>query len=213
MFFWICWLIVAPLTLLLFPTRIIGKKNIKGIKKKGAIIAPNHQSAIDPVILKARVVPNSKLMGKDTMFKKAFPRWVLTKFGAYPVNRGGNDITAVKTTLGHLKKNKHVVIFPEGTRVSTGDLAELKNGLVMFALKTDCYVVPAMFRKKPKLFRFNRLLIDIPFKFSDYEEFKGVKITHEVLDKASQILTDKMQMLRTIDIKEFKKRVKKSVCE
>jgi 1-acyl-sn-glycerol-3-phosphate acyltransferase len=199
---------VAPLSLILLPTRIIGKKNIKKLKKAGTIIAPNHQSGFDPVILKARVAPTCKLMGKDTMFKKALPRWILTKFGAYPVNRGGNDIKAVKTTLGYLKQNKKIVIFPEGTRVSTGELAELKHGLVMFALKTDCYVVPAVFRKKPKLFRFNRLLIDKPFKFSDYEEFKGVKINHDVLDKACQILTEKIQYLKDVDIKEFKKKLK-----
>jgi len=138
MFFWLCWLVVAPFVFLFFPTRIIGKRNIKKIKKKSAIIAPNHQSGLDPVIIKARVDTSCKLMAKDSMFKKPFPRWILTRFGAYPVNRGGNDITAVKTTLGHLKNNKHIVIFPEGTRVNTGDLAELKNGLVMFALKTDC---------------------------------------------------------------------------
>lgn len=210
MVFWICWLLIAPITFLLFPTRILGKRNIKQLKKQATIIASNHQSGIDPIVLKARVDTGCKLMAKDTIFKKKIPGWFLKKFGAYPVNRGGNDIKAVKTTLGHLKNNKHIVIFPEGTRVSTGDLAELKNGLVMFALKTDCYVVPTIFRKKPKLFRFNRLLIDKPFKFSDYEEFVDVKITHEVLDKASEILSKKMQFLKDISIKEFKLRLKQN---
>jgi len=166
MVFWICWLIVAPIIFLFVPTRIVGKRNVKKVKKQATIIASNHQSGLDPVIIKARVDTGCKLMAKDGIFKNKFLGWLLRKFGAYPVNRGGNDIKAVKTTLGHLKNNKHIVIFPEGTRVNTGELAELKNGLVMFALKTDCYVIPTAFRKKPKFFRFNRLLIDIPFKFS-----------------------------------------------
>ena len=156
MVFWICWLIVAPIIFLVVPTKIIGKKNIKKVKKHGAIIASNHQSGLDPVVLKARVDTSCKLMAKDNLFKKKFTGWLLTKFGGYPVKRGGNDIKAVKTTFGSLKNNKHIVIFPEGTRVNTGELAELKNGLVMFALKTDCYVIPTVFRKKPKLFKFNR---------------------------------------------------------
>ena len=208
MVFWLCWLLVAPFVFLFVPTKIIGKRNIKNIKKKSAIIAPNHQSWLDPVIMKVRVDTSSKLMAKDNMFKKKFPGWLLTKFGAYPVNRGGNDIKAVKTTLGHLKNNRHVVIFPEGTRVSSGDLAELKNGLVMFALKTDCYIVPAIFKKKPKFFRFNHLLIDFPFKFSDYEEFKEAKVNHETLDRASEILTAKLQYLKDVSIKDFKLRLK-----
>ena len=210
MVFWICWLIVVPIIFLFVPTKIIGKKNIKKVKKQGAIIASNHQSNLDPVVLKARVDTSCKLMAKDCLFKKKFTSWLLTKFGAYPVNRGGNDIKAVKTTLSYLKNNKHIVIFPEGTRVDTGDLAELKNGLVMFALKTDCYIIPTVFRKKPKLFRFNRLLIDIPFKFSDYDEFKGVKATHDVLEKASKLLSDKMQYLKDVSIKDFKARLKQN---
>lgn len=208
MVFWICWLIVIPFVFLLFPTRIIGKRNLKKVKKKGAIIASNHQSGLDPVIIKARVDTGCKLMAKDSIFKKKFLAWLLTKFGAYPVNRGGNDISAVKTTLSHLKNNKHVVIFPEGTRIDSGDLAELKTGLVMFALKTDSYVVPIVFRKKPKLFRFNRLLIGIPFKFSEYEEFQGVKPNHDILAKASEVLSERLQELKTISIKDFKIKLK-----
>lgn len=205
MLFWICWLIAIPFVLLLLPTKIIGKKNIKKVKKYGAILSCNHQSMIDPVILKARVNTGFRLIAKASLFKNKFLGWLLRKFGAYPVNRGGNDITAVKTTLGHLKNNKHVVIFPEGTRGDSGDLAELKHGLVSFAIKTDSYVIPAVFRKKPKIFRRNTLLIDKPFKFSDFDEFRGVKVTHEVLDNACLILSEKMKYLKEVDIKEFKK--------
>ena len=211
MVFWICWLLVAPFVFLLCPTRIIGRKNVRKVKKRGAILSCNHQSLIDPIILKTRVNTGFRLIAKASIFKNKFVGWLMRKFGAYPVNRGGNDITAVKTTLGHLKNNKHVVVFPEGTRGSSGELSELKHGLVSFALKTDCYVIPAVFRKKPKFLRFNTLLIDKPFKFSDFEEFRGVKVTHEVLDNACLILSEKMKYLKEINIKEFKKITKKGL--
>lgn len=210
MVFWILWIIVTPFLLLFMPTRIIGKKHIKKIKKQGAILACNHQSIYDAFILKTQVKPGFKMMAKEELFKSKFTAWLMTRLGAYPVKRGASDISAVKKTLGYLKDNKQIVIFPEGTRGKTGDLSELKNGLVMFALRTDCYVVPAIFRKKPRWFTFNTLLIDKPFKFSDFEDFKGVKPDHDLLEKASKILSDKMQYLKDVKVKDFKKEIKKT---
>lgn len=208
MLFWIAWIILIPWIYIIFPTRIIGKKHIKQIKKQAAITSCNHQSMIDPVVLKARVNTRYKLMAKDSLFKNKFMKFILTKCGAYPVKRGENDLSAVKTTLTYLKSNKHLVIFPEGTRITSGEIAELKNGLVMFALKTDCYVVPGIFKKRPKLFRFNTLLIGKPFKFSDFEEFKGQKLTKNLMDKASQVLNEKMQYLKEVSIKDYKQSLK-----
>ena len=78
----------------------------------------------------------------------------------------------------------------------------------MFALKTDCYVVPSAFRKKTKPFVFNKLVIGEPFRFSDIDEFKDVKITKDVLNRASEVLHEKMNYLKTVDLKEYKKLLK-----
>ncbi|MGN0961733.1 MAG: lysophospholipid acyltransferase family protein [Christensenellales bacterium] len=196
MLYWILWIILAPFIFILLPTRVIGRKYYKLTKKKATIFATNHQSLNDPIVLKVRVNPNFKLMAKSSLFKTKFTNWFLRKLGAYPVNRGGNDITAVKTSLTHLKNNKHLVIFPEGTRGNAGDLNNLKDGVATFALKTDCYVVPAIFKKKPRVLSFNTLLIGKPFKFSDFEEFKGVKATKEIIQKASEILSEKLKFLK-----------------
>lgn len=208
MIFWISWIILIPLVLLLLPTRIIGRKYVKIVKKNACILSCNHQSLGDPIVLKARVNTKYKLMAKEELFRNKLGGWYLRKLGAYSVNRGGNDITAIKKTLGYLKENKHIVIFPEGTREKTGELAELKNGLVMFALRTDCYIIPAIFKKKPRLFVFNTLLIGKPFKFSDYEEFKGVKPDKDLMEKASEILSEKMKYLKDISVKDYKKVLK-----
>lgn len=205
MIFWISWLLLAFWVFILLPTRIIGKGYIKSVKKSSAITSCNHQSLGDPIILKARVNTAYKLMAKDSLFNKKIVGWYLTKLGAYPVKRGENDIGVVRKTLGYLKNNKHLVIFPEGTRSKTEEMSELKNGLVMFALKSDCYVIPAIFRKKPRLFVLNTLLIGKPFKFSDMEEFKDKKIDKELISKANEVLSNKMNYLKDVNIKEYKK--------
>lgn len=208
MVFWILWLIICPFVVVFLPTRIIGKKFVKEIRGKASIFAANHQTMNDPIILKCRVNTRFKLVAKSSLFKTKFGRWFFTRVDAYPVNRGGNDITFVKTTLQHLKNNKSVVIFPEGTRVKPGESVELKNGVSLFALKTDCYVIPAFFRKRTNPFVFNILLIGEPFKFSEMEGFKDLKTNKEQLNKASEILSEKLEYLKTVDIKEYKKKLK-----
>lgn len=208
MLFWILWLILTPLICIFLPTRIIGKKYIKTIKGKASIFACNHQTMNDPIILKCRVNTRFKLVAKSGLFKSKFGKWFFTKLGAYPVNRGGNDISFVKNTLGFLKDQKSIVIFPEGTRVKVGETVELKNGVSMFALKTDCYIIPAFFKKRTNPFVFNTLLIGEPFKFSDYEELKDQKPSKEILNTASNILSEKLSFLKNISIKGYKKLIK-----
>lgn len=208
MILWIAIILLAPYIFIFLPTRVIGKKFIKRIKKQPSIIGCNHQTNNDAIFLKIRVSRKAKFMAKSELFKNKLFGGILKRLGGYPVNRGGNDIQAVKTTLGYLKDNKQIVIFPEGTRVKANDSAELKNGLVMFALKTDCYVIPMIFRKTTKPFIFNTLLIGKPFKFSEHEAFNNVKITKETLNQASEVLMKKMNYLKNVNIKEYKKLIK-----
>ena len=206
--FWLLWLIVTPLWFVLFPTKIVGKRYLKSIKKEATILSSNHQSLNDPIIIKSRVKPTSKMMAKSELFKNKFVAGFLKILGGYPVNREGNDVSAVRTTLSLLKNDKTITIFPEGTRGDTGELNTLKNGLAMFALKTDAYVVPMFFKKKPRMFVFNTLLIGKPFKFSEIDEFKNQKVTHELIEKASLFLSEKMRYLKEISTKSYKRVLK-----
>lgn len=208
MIYWIAWLIICPIVWIFLPTKIIGKKNLKKIKKQPAIFCSNHQTNNDVIIYKVRLKPVIKIMAKKSLFKNKFGGWFLKKCGAYPVERGETDINAVKTTLKILKDKKQVLIFPEGTRVPNADALNLKNGVVTFALKTDSYVVPTYFKKITKPFVWNQLLIGEPFKFSDLEEFKDKKITKELIARANEILSEKMMYLKNINVKEYKKLLK-----
>lgn len=209
MLFYILWLLVCPFLVIFCPTIIIGKKYLKGIKKKATIFTCNHQSNFDAVILKCRINTKFKIMAKDSLFRTKFKNWFFRSVvGAYPVNRGENDVTSIKTTLKLLKSNKSLLIFPEGTRNKDGKMSEFKTGVVMFAIKTDAYVVPSAFQKEPKLFRRNKLLIGKPFKFSELEEFKEGKIDKESLEKATEVLFEKIKYLKEVNYREYKKLVK-----
>ncbi len=206
---WLVAVIVCPIIYLILPTKIVGKKFLKSAKKQPAIYSANHQSNNDPIIIKYRLNWFVRFMAKVDLFKKKIVGGFFKKVGAYPVNRGGNDIESVKHTIRLLKDNKNIVVFPEGTRVKEGESQEYKNGLVFFALKTDCLVVPMVFRKKPRFFRLNKLVIGEPFRFSQLPEFKDVKKPDkDTLNQASVYLTEKMKYLKEVNIKEYKKEIK-----
>ena len=72
--------------------RILFKIEIEGLENipdnEGVIIAPNHTSNFDPPLVVGFLPHSLKIMGKAELFKNKLFAWVLTKVGAFPVNRG-----------------------------------------------------------------------------------------------------------------------------
>lgn len=200
-------LLILPF-LIMFPTAIKGVKNIP--KKGKVILVCNHHSNMDSLLIATKILRRRfKYMAKAELFKNKLVGGFLKIAGAYPVKRGGNDITAVKQTLKYLKQEKALCIFPEGTRVKENESAEAKNGAALFALKTNSPIVPCFYIKKPKLFRFNVLVIGQPFILSDMSKFKDKPITKDLLNEATALITEKMHELydNYVNRKFYRKKV------
>ncbi len=204
MFYIIIAIVFIPV-LILYPTKIIGKKNVP--KKGRVIFCANHQSNADSVLLITRF-RRQKFLAKKELAKKPIPRWFLSTMGAIFVDRNNPGIEAYKKCINHLKKEKALTVFPEGTRANISDLEQMqmKNGLAMFALKTDSPIVPMVILNKPKLFRRNKIIVGKPFKLDKVE-----KVTKEELAKASEIISQKMQETKQnyLNVLEEKKNKKK----
>ena len=178
--------------LIIFPVRIIGRKNIP--KKGRMIFCCNHQSNADPIVMWSRIFRRRfNYMGKDSLFKNKFVGFMCSCFGVYPVDRSTTDVKALRKTLSLLKNEKAVCIFPEGRRVHEGDYHQLKNGVVIFALKTGAPIVPAHYDKKIRAFRFSKLIIGEQFDLAKEIGYNdGDKITQEVIDAGLKVLSEKM---------------------
>ncbi len=191
MIFYIILIIAFIPCCLIFPTKLVGKKNLP--KKGKVILACNHQSNCDaPILIYKLSKRRIYFMAKEELFKNKFFGWFLKKMGAFSVKRGANDINAIKTTLTHLKKGHAVCLFPEGSRLVSSEKNELKNGTAMMALKTASPIVPTYFIKKTKPFTKNILVLGKPFVLNEMEMFKDKKIDKELLDEASKIISQKM---------------------
>ena len=151
--------IILFLPVLLFmPTKVVGKHNID--KKGKVIIACNHLTYLDVILLGIYLKRRIYFIGKKELFKHKFLGWLLKKLGVICVDRDKLEIATVKNILNVLKNENVIGIFPEGTRNKTGEvMLEFKDGVTLFAEKTGAPVVPIIIKRKPLIFVPNKIII------------------------------------------------------
>lgn len=129
------------LSKLLFRFQVRGRQNLPG--KGGYIIASNHLSYLDPVILGCGAPRKVYFMARRSLFRISFLGRLIRWVGAFPLSEEGIGVEAVKETLRHLARGDVVALFPEGTRSPDGLLGKGKVGVGFLALKAGTMVVPA----------------------------------------------------------------------
>ncbi len=175
---------------LLFKVEITGEENIP--VDSGYIIAPNHLSMYDPPLI-GGFFPRYDLYAMSK--KEAFDVWILKpilpRINVFPVDREGNDIKAIKTSLKILKRGDGLLIFPEGTRnkKTDGSSLEAKPGVALFAIKAKVPVVPVTIDSTYKLFSKIKITYHKPVSFEAYEGQKlesdqYKELTQEILSIA-----------------------------
>ena len=104
---WFQWLVVPFVALafhIYFGYRIIGRENIP---EGGCVVCPNHIQLSDPPFAAVALSHRTplRLMAKKELFQgnKLFA-WLIAALGAFPIDREGADITAIKTAT----RQKHI---------------------------------------------------------------------------------------------------------
>lgn len=107
-----------------------------------ALLLSTHQSTLDPVMV--GVTHNKELayLARKTLFKSRVFAALIRSLNAIEIDREGGGLAGLKETIKRLKHGKKVLIFPEGTRTSTGRPAELKPGFVSLARRGSVPLVP-----------------------------------------------------------------------
>ena len=168
-FAWIC-------THFLKSVQVLGADNVPQTGR--VILCGNHISFLDVFMLFAYVKRPLRFMAKAELFHIPFISWVIRKCGAFPVNRGESDLTAIRTSLSVLKEDRALTIFQTGKRNST----DAKNGAVYLALKAKTPILPFSIDGKFRFFkrttvRFGELI--------SLEQYYGEKVNSELLDRVS----------------------------
>lgn len=120
--------------------RVEGLENLP--KTGGAVLACNHQSFLDILILGAYVPRHTAFVARDTLANWRWLAYVMRECGTVLVKRGSSDRKALRGMAEHLELGDCVAIFPEGTRSLDGRLGELKGGALLAARMAKVPIVP-----------------------------------------------------------------------
>ena len=104
--------------LLFFKLEYRGTENIP--EKGPYILASNHRSNLDPILLSHKVRQRLCYMGKMELFQNPILGWALTTIGTFPVDRGSGDNSAIQQAEEVLRRGEILGIFPEGHRSKDG---------------------------------------------------------------------------------------------
>lgn len=161
-FYRIIYTIAAPIIHLLFPCRVVG---LEDFPEEGALLCANHASGWDPILIALNLPKDARLtvMAKDQLFRIPLLGFFLKKLGIFPVKRGGNDLTAMKTAMKVLSGGNRLLVFPEGTRVEEQGEVEAKGGVTMMATRTGVPMVPVYCGGKHKFFRKTTIVFGKPY--------------------------------------------------
>ena len=131
-------------SLLLYPYFRLDLRGAANIPKRGGVmVAANHFSYADPLILGVALPRRLRFIMAQDQFKKPLVNAFSRLMDVIPVSREGQtDLGPIKRALKLLRQGNAVAIFPEGRRSRKGVLLPPQGGLGFLAQKAGVPIVP-----------------------------------------------------------------------
>lgn len=218
-FYRILYALLAKIVGWIFRIRVIGRENEPD--EGGFIVCSNHIAASDPVVLCYAFKKHQVcFMAKKELFKIPLLSSLIRMLGAFPIDRGGNDVGAIKNAVNLVKEGKSMGIFPQGHRYPAVDpkTTKTKNGAALIATRAEANVIPAYIAYKNntfKLFRKTYVIIGepIPYETFGYDpdgSGEYARITDEIFRRVCALGEGFSPKDADRMIKENKKKAKES---
>ncbi|WP_243226165.1 1-acyl-sn-glycerol-3-phosphate acyltransferase [Microbacterium sp. CIAB417] len=146
--FWLLAIVVIPMVSYLSKMTFIGREKLP---REGAyVLAPNHYSEFDPLIVAAavwRLGRAPRFMAKESLFRVPVVGAALRATGMIPVARASSASAAKQTMAQSTELVEHgrgVIVYPEGTLTRDPALWPMrgKSGAVRLALAGDIPLIP-----------------------------------------------------------------------
>lgn len=188
MFYKIVLVILKVLVFFIFDVKIHNKENLDKTSG-GLIVCGNHISMIDPVILAISTKRSIHYMAKKELFENKFWSFIFRNLGAFPVDRQGVSLSAIKSSLKVLNNDGVLGIYPEGTRVKKGyDESNAKAGIALIANKAKVKILP-VYVEGPYKFR-GKINFYIGKEKDYFENYSGKMDTEKYTEIGKEILKD-----------------------
>jgi 1-acyl-sn-glycerol-3-phosphate acyltransferase len=135
-----CWWAARGLSFMLFRLRHEGQRQIPATG--GLILASNHASYVDPVLIGVATSRVLSYVTKREFFTVPFLGPLVHRLNAIPIDRGKGDRQGLAAIERRLKQGWAMFLSPEGTRNKSPRLLSPKLGVGMLSRRADVPVVP-----------------------------------------------------------------------
>ncbi|MEN6328514.1 MAG: lysophospholipid acyltransferase family protein [Syntrophomonas sp.] len=161
------------------------------------IIAANHLSNWDPIVVAIALKRRIHYMGKVELFKNPLMAALMKNLEVIPIKRGEANRAAIKVALVVLEENQVLGIFPEGVRNKTGEELKAQAGVAMIAIKSGAPVLPVACigtNRNLPLGWLKPLQVRVgpPIRLADNE---GQKVNSAALNQLSTRIMDEINLL------------------
>lgn len=121
-------------------------KGLENIPEGPCIIAPNHQSFLDGFVvasaIQRKVMRETYFYAKEKHWKSAFKRFMARKNNVILMDINKDLKLSLQKMAEVLRTNKKLIIFPEGTRTSDGQMGDFKQTFAILACELKVPVIP-----------------------------------------------------------------------
>lgn len=125
---------------LVFRHQAIGGENVP--ESGGLIIAVNHTSYFDPPLAGICCHRGIFFLARKNLLNWPVLGKLFPQMNVIPVERDGNDRSALKAVIHKISEGEAVMLFPEGTRSPDGRLQRGQPGIGLVVAKTGAPVLP-----------------------------------------------------------------------
>lgn len=107
------------------------------------VVVSNHQSFVDMLLI-SQLPWEMKWMSKQSLFRIPVTGWMMRMAGDVEIERGDarSALKALRQCQEKLDMKVSVMMFPEGTRSRSGELAEFKDGAFKLAIDAGVPILP-----------------------------------------------------------------------
>jgi len=114
-------------------------------KRNPYVMVSNHESFVDMLLL-SHLKMEMKYLSKESILRIPLVGWMMKMSGDVSLLRGDRSSGAAALVVCEkwLKRKMSVMIFPEGTRSSDGEMRSFKDGAFVLAIRTQTPMLPVV---------------------------------------------------------------------
>lgn len=162
--------ILAPIIRFFSGIKAYGLENIP--EDGGFLLCSNHIAARDVFLMGATCPRQIRFIAKKELFAIPIVGSVMKAWGAVKLDRGGNDVAAIRKSIELVENGDLISIFPQGHRYPSVDPGStpIKNGAGLVAYRSGCDIIPVFIKTKNnkyRIFRKIEIYYGKPIKNSD----------------------------------------------